>query len=131
MLREQKGEALHSPGMSVCFRQTLPVSSKAGSSPLVQLHLSQVDIREEAMDDPEQAAVVIACAAGGVFCNKVKRCQWALKGKQKQSRQRTCLTVAVQCSRLSIEGLSPEGQGRFLQKPVIVFFFSLVYFPCS
>lgn len=55
-----------------------------------------------------------------------------VSGHQRESKSRaqcTCLTVLD--SRLSIEGLSPEGQGGFLQKPVIVFFFSFVYFLCS
>lgn len=54
-----------------------------------------------------------------------------VSGNQRESKSReqcTCLTVAVLDCRLSIEGLSPAGQGRFLQKPVIVFFFHLFIF---
>lgn len=81
MLREKKDEALCSSGMSVCCRQT----PKLAAIPFLQLHLSQVDVGKEAMDDAQQATVVISYATGGVFCNKVKKCQWASEGKQKQS----------------------------------------------
>lgn len=86
-----------------------------GIAPMPWLHLSQVGVRNEAMDDPEQTTVILmlwplldGCSAA----KKVTKKQWSLKGKQNWSGWDMCLTVTITHSSLSIKGLSPEGRSR-------------------